>query len=162
MLWSISLLAQIEVGQRIPSFTLTDQNGQSWRSDDHLGQPLVIFFYPKDHSPGCTAEACKFRDYEAEFAEVGALVVGINSASVETHKSFVEEYDLNFPVLSDPGHKVRNAFGAPGMLFNSVADRITYVTNENHEVVYIFKSLMRATEHVDESLTYLKKLTQNE
>ena len=161
-MWSISLVAQVEVGDRIPSFELTDQNGQIWRSEEHLGKPLVIFFYPKDHSPGCTAEACRFRDFESEFTEVGALVVGINSGSVETHKSFTEDYKLNFPVLSDPGHQVRNEFGAPGMLFNSVADRITYVTDENHQVVYIFKSLMRATDHVDESLTYLRKLTQNE
>jgi peroxiredoxin Q/BCP len=120
----------------------------------------VIFFYPKDHTPGCTAQACDFRNYESDFQAVGAQVIGINDASVESHKGFADKYSLNYPILSDPGHKVRKSFGAPGLLFNTVANRITYVTDENHRVVYIFKSLMRAMDHVEESLSYLKSLVK--
>ena len=150
--------AQIAVGERIPAFELLDQNGELFKSDDFLGTPLVIFFYPKDHTPGCTAEACSFRDYESEFIEVGAKVIGVNSGSVKEHLGFSEKYELNYPILSDPGHKVRKSFGSPGLLFNTVADRVTYVCNEKHEVVYIFKSMTKATDHVHESLNYLKNL----
>lgn len=157
-LTAMSLNAQIQIGDRIPSFVLQDQNGQEFNSDEHLGKPLVIFFYPKDHTPGCTAQACSFRDHESEFAEAGALVIGVNSGSVKEHAGFASKYNLNFPVLSDPGHEVRKSFGSPGLLFNRVADRVTYVTDKDHKVVYTFKSLSKATDHVDESLNFLKGL----
>lgn len=152
--------AQIQVGERIPSFELMDQNGQSFKSDDYLGKPLVVFFYPKDHTPGCTAEACSFRDSESEFSEAGAVVVGVNSGSVKEHKGFADKYQLNFPVLSDPGHEVRKSFGSPGLLFNTVADRVTYVTDKDHKVAFIFKSMTKATDHVEESLEFIKKLAE--
>lgn len=154
----MSLNAQIQVGEPIPSFTLQDQEGKEFNSDDYAGKPLVIFFYPKDHTPGCTAQACSFRDHESDFAATGAVVVGVNSGSVKEHAGFVKKYNLNFPVLSDPGHKVRKSFGSPGLLFNQVADRVTYVTDKDHKVVYVFKSLSKATDHVDESLNFLKTL----
>ena len=150
--------AQIKIGDRIPSFELTDQQGNTFRSDDHIGTPLVVFFYPKDHTPGCTAQACSFRDHETEFAEAGALVVGVNSGTVEEHSGFAQKYELKYPLLSDPGHAVRKKFGSPGLLFNQIANRVTYVTDKDHKVVYIFKSLSRATDHVSESLKYLKSL----
>lgn len=150
----------IKVGDALPAFTLLDQNNTPISTTDFKGQPLVIFFYPKDHTPGCTAQACDFRNYETEFQVVGAQVIGINEASVDSHKGFADKYNLKYPILSDPGHKVRKSFGAPGLLFNTVANRITYVTDENHQVVYIFKSLLRATDHVEESLAYLKSLVK--
>ena len=150
----------IKVGDVLPAFALLDQNNQRVHSSDFIGRPLVTFFYPKDHTPGCTAQACDFRNYESDFQAVGAQVIGINDASVESHKGFADKYSLNYPILSDPGQKVRKSFGAPGLLFNTVANRITYVTDENHRVVYIFKSLMRATDHVEESLSYLKSLVK--
>ena len=73
----------------------------------------------------------------------------INDGSVESRKEFADKYSLNYNILGDPGHKVRKSFGAPGLLFNKVTNRITHVTDENHRVVYIFKSLMRATDHVE-------------
>ena len=148
----------LNIGDRIPDFELQDQHGQCVKRIDFEGKPLVIFFYPKDHTPGCTAEACSFRDYESEFQSVGAQVIGINSGSVEEHKGFSDKYSVTYPLLSDPGHEVRKSFGAPGLLFNTVANRITYVTDENHKVAYIFKSLMRANDHVSESLEFLKSL----
>ncbi len=150
----------IKVGDALPAFTLLDQNNQPLSPSNFQGQPLVLFFYPKDHTPGCTAQACDFRNYESEFQSVGAQVIGINDASVLSHKGFSEKYNLTYPILSDPGHKVRKSFGAPGLLFNTVANRITYVTDENHRVVYIFKSLLRATDHVEESLAFLKSVVK--
>lgn len=148
----------LTVGEPIPSFELFDQDGQLFSSETFKGKPLVIFFYPKDHTPGCTAQACSFRDHESEFAAVGAQVIGVNSGSVKEHKGFVDKYKLNFPVLSDPGHKVRKSFGTPGLLFNMVADRITFVTDEQHRVAYVFKSMIKATDHIDESLNFLQNL----
>ena len=104
----------LTVGEPIPSFELFDQDGQLFSSETFKGKPLVIFFYPKDHTPGCTAQACSFRDHESEFAAVGAQVIGVNSGSVKEHKGFVDKYKLNFPVLSDPGHKVRKSLARPG------------------------------------------------
>ena len=150
----------INVGDLLPAFTLLDQNNKLVSPSNFKGQPLVIFFYPKDHTPGCTAQACDFRNYESEFQAVGAQVIGINDASVLSHRGFSDKYNLTYPILSDPGHKVRKSFGAPGLLFNTVANRITYVTDENHRVVYIFKSLLRATDHVEESLSFLKSVVK--
>lgn len=150
----------IRVGDALPEFTLVDQSNTPVSTADFKGQPLVIFFYPKDHTPGCTAQACDFRNYESEFQAVGAQVIGINEASVESHKGFAAKHNLKYPILSDPGHKVRKSFGAPGLLFNTVANRITYVTDDNHRVVYIFKSLLRATDHVEESLAFLKSVVK--
>ena len=150
----------LSVGDVLPAFSLFDQNNEPVSTSDFLGQPLVLFFYPKDHTPGCTAQACDFRNYESEFQAVGAQVIGINDASVQSHKGFADKYGLNYPILSDPGHLVRKSFGASGLLFNTVANRITYVTDENHQVVYIFKSLLRATDHVEESLAFLKSLVK--
>ena len=150
----------IKVGDALPAFTLLDQNNQPVNTTDFLGQPLVIFFYPKDHTPGCTAQVCDFRNYESEFQAANAQVIGINDADVASHRGFAEKYNLTYPILSDPGHKVRKSLGASGLLFNTVANRITYVTDENHRVVYIFKSLLRATDHVEESLVFLKSVVK--
>ena len=158
LLTFMSSKAQLKVGDPIPSFELFDQQGNTFKSADHIGTPLVIFFYPKDHTPGCTAQACSFRDHESEFADAGALVVGVNSGSVDQHSGFSEKYNLNFPVLSDPDHIVRKSFGSPGLLFTQVADRVTYVTDKDHNVAYIFKSLLLATSHVSESLNFIKSL----
>ena len=140
---------------------MRDQHGKLIKRRDFQGKPLVIFFYPKDHTPGCTAEACSFRDYENEFQEAGAQIIGINDAEVSMHKSFADKYDLKYPVLSDPGQLVRKSFGASGLLFNTVSNRITYVTDDSHKVAYIFKSLFRANDHVYESLDFIKKLVHD-
>ena len=157
----MSLHKTVAIGDRIPDFQLLDQHGKWIRRGDFQGKPLVIFFYPKDHTPGCTAEACSFRDYESEFQEAGAQVIGINDAEVSMHKSFAIRYDLKYPLLSDPGQLVRKSFGASGLLFNTVANRITYVTDGSHKVAYIFQSLFRANHHVYESLDFIKKMAHD-
>lgn len=96
-----------------PDFSLPDQNGQARTLADYAGQWLVLYFYPKDDTPGCTAEACSFRDEREAIAEFGnATVVGISKDSVSSHKKFVDKHHLNFTLLSDPGHKVIEAYGS--------------------------------------------------
>jgi peroxiredoxin Q/BCP len=102
----------IEVGERAPAFTLTADNGIKVRLCDLKGQPVVLYFYPRDDTPGCTREACAFRDQQAQLKKLGAQVLGISSDSIESHANFRDKYDLNFPLLSDADHTVAEKYGA--------------------------------------------------
>lgn len=102
----------IEEGSKMPSFTLTDDNGKKVKSSELLGAPLVIYFYPKDDTPGCTKEACAFRDASATLKQLGAKVIGISGDSSESHGKFRDKYSLNFPLLADSDHSVSEKFGA--------------------------------------------------
>jgi peroxiredoxin Q/BCP len=150
---------KIEVGSSVPQFTLADQNGQLFNSDSVIGKKnLVIYFYPKDDSPGCTKEACSFRDQFEVFSQADALIIGISAQSVESHKKFAEKYRLNYTLLADEKGVVRNLFGVPTNLFGLIPGRVTYIVNKEGKVVYIFNSQIQAEKHVDEALTILKKL----
>ena len=153
-----SSLKSLAIGDYIPQFELYDQKGGLFSTKDYKNKPLVIFFYPKDHTPGCRAQVCAFRNYEKEFSATGAQVIGINSGTVKEHNAFAKKYALNYPVLSDPNHEVRKSFGSPGLFFNRVADRVTFVTDAQHRIVFTFKSLSKATRHVNESLNFLQNL----
>jgi len=99
--------------KKAPDFSLLDQNNIKRSLHDYAGHWIVLYFYPRDESLGCTAEACNFRDEYRIIAQFGAAeVIGINKGSVESHKKFAERHHLNFPILSDPGHKVTKAYGA--------------------------------------------------
>lgn len=102
----------IEPGQRAPAFTLTADEGSEVRLADLKGRPVVLYFYPKDDTPGCTREACAFRDQQAKFKKLGAVVLGVSADSTETHGRFRDKYGLNFPLLADLDHKVAEKYGA--------------------------------------------------
>lgn len=102
----------IEAGQTAPDFTLTAHDGQQLTLSSLRGQPVVIYFYPEDDTPGCTIEACGFRDANAEFAKHGAVVLGISPDGTERHEAFRAKYNLNFTLLSDPDHRVAMRYGA--------------------------------------------------
>jgi peroxiredoxin Q/BCP len=102
----------VEAGERAPAFSLTADDGMKVRLADLTGRPVVVYFYPRDDTPGCTREACSFRDQRAELKKLGAEVLGISTDSVETHSKFRDKYALNFPLLSDPDHRVAEKFGA--------------------------------------------------
>jgi thioredoxin-dependent peroxiredoxin len=162
-MWIISLKNQqmnkIEVGSIIPQFTLADQNGDLFSINSVLGKKnLVIYFYPKDDSPGCTAEACYFRDQFEVFNDADATIIGISGQSVESHKKFAEKYRLGYTLLSDEGNKIRKLFGVPTNLFGLLQGRVTYVIDKSGKVVYIFNSQAQAQRHVDEALKILKGL----
>jgi len=151
-------IKKIEVGDTIPTFSLQDQNGKEMKIDHTIGKPMVIYFYPKDDTPGCTKEACKFRDEFESFTDLDALVIGISADSVASHKKFEEKYNLPFILLADIKNEVRKLFGVPKNLF-LIPGRVTYVINEKGIVVYKFKSQLGAEKHIDKSLQKLKEIT---
>src|SRR5688572_29370698 len=104
-------IIEIKVGQKAPDFTVTDDAGGKLKLSDFKGRKIVLYFYPKDDTPGCTKEACAFRDGLGEIRKRGAVVLGVSVDSVETHKKFKKKYDLNFPLLADPDKKMAEAYG---------------------------------------------------
>ena len=150
---------EIKIGSSIPSFALHDQNGNLFDINSVLGKKnLVIYFYPKDDSPGCTKEACSFRDQFEVFKDADAVIIGISGQSVESHKEFAKKHRLNFTLLSDEGDKIRKQFGVPTNLLGLLPGRVTYIANKTGKVIYIFNSQMQSTKHVDEALRILKEL----
>ena len=146
----------ITVGDKVPDFILLDQNGKEFNVGDYAGKrAMVIYFYPKDDTPGCTKEACSFRDSFEEFTDRNVEVVGISADSVESHLNFAKKYNLPFSLLADTENKVRNLFGVKGNLMGLIPGRVTYVINKEGIVVYVFESQLKATKHIDESLKAL-------
>ena len=152
-------MGEIKVGNSIPEFTLPDQNGSLFNINSVLGKKnIVIYFYPKDDSPGCTAEACSFRDQFEVFTEANAVIIGISGQSVESHKEFTVKHRLSFILLSDEGNKIRKLFGVKPNLLGMVPGRVTFIADKTGKVIYIFNSQTEATKHVDEALRILKEL----
>jgi peroxiredoxin Q/BCP len=148
---------KIKIGSSIPAFILPDQNGNLFDINSVLGKKnLVIYFYPKDDSPGCTEQACSFRDQFEVFTEADALIIGISGQSVESHKEFAEKHRLSFTLLSDGGDKIQKQFGVPKSLLGLLPGRVTYIADKTGKVIYIFNSQMQSTKHVDEALRILK------
>ncbi|BAX81441.1 peroxiredoxin [Labilibaculum antarcticum] len=152
-------MKKMEVGSKVPTFELNDQNGQQFKLETVLGKKnLVIYFYPKDDSPGCTKEACSFRDQFEVFADADAMIIGISAQSVESHLEFAKKHRLNYTLLSDTGNKVRNLFGVPSSLFGLIPGRVTYVVNKEGKIAYLFNSQIQAQKHVDEALRIIQEL----
>ena len=150
-------MKKIEIGSKIPEFSLPDQNGNVININDYIGKKnLVIYFYPKDDTPGCTKEACYFRDQYEIFNQADAMIIGISSQSVESHKKFAEKYHLSFTLLSDESSVVRKMFGAISL--GLIPGRVTYVVDKKGIVKYIFDSQTEPTKHVDEALRILKDM----
>jgi len=150
---------ELKIGSTIPTFTLPDQNGNLFDINSVLGKKnLVIYFYPKDDSPGCTAQACAFRDQFEVFSEADAVIIGISGQSVKSHKEFAEKHRLSFTLLSDEGNKIRKQFGVPTNLLGLLPGRVTYVADKSGKVIYTFNSQLQTEKHVDEALRILKGL----
>lgn len=146
----------LNVGDTIPEFTLKDQHGKPFSSSDLLGKkPMVIYFYPKDDTPGCTKEACSFRDSYEEFIDLGAEVIGISGDSVNSHSKFAEKYQLPFILLSDGNNEVRKAFKV-GKSMLILPGRETYVTDKNGKIIMVFNNLLNAEKHITEAINALK------
>jgi thioredoxin-dependent peroxiredoxin len=153
---------RIEKGSKIPTFTLPDQNGKTINIEDYIGKKnLVIYFYPKNDTPGCTAEACSFRDQFEDLRDAGAEIIGISSDSIQSHKQFAEKHRLPFILLSDAGKKVRRAFGVPGDFLGLLPGRVTYIVDKKGIVLHVFNSQFNARQHVEEALKILKQADES-
>ncbi|MGH7293581.1 MAG: peroxiredoxin [Polyangiaceae bacterium] len=149
----------LAVGDSAPDFTLPSSGGDPVTlSKLHAGKTVVVFFYPKDDTPGCTVEACGFRDRYESFVEAGAEVVGISSDSISSHEQFVQKHGLPMTLLSDVDGKVRAAFGVKATL-GLFPGRATFVIDQTGVVRHVFVSQLRAGAHVDEALSVVKQLT---
>src|SRR5215470_8697301 len=148
----------IEAGDKAPDFTLPSQSGEQVRLRDRIGQRVVVlYFYPKDNTRGCTAEACAFRDSHEVFAEAGAEVIGVSSDSVDKHAAFASQYQLPFTLLADEGGKVRKAYGVPAAL-GFIPGRVTYVIDRSGTVQHVFNSMTNIDRHVKDALAVVRQL----
>jgi peroxiredoxin Q/BCP len=151
----------LTVGDFAPDFVLKNQHGQVVKfSDFRANQFVVLYFYPKDDTPGCTAEAKCFRDSYEQFLELGALVIGISSDSAEAHMKFAEKNRLPFTLLSDSLGRVRKMFGVPKTLM-VLPGRTTFVINKYGEIKHVFSSQMNIQKHISEAVRILKQLQSN-
>lgn len=148
----------VKVSSKAPDFELANQLGVQTKLYDIIGKAnIVLFFYPKDHSPGCTKEACAFRDSYEAFQEYGADVIGISSDSEDSHKKFTEKHRLPYTLLSDVGGKVRKLYGVPKTM-GILPGRVTYIIDKQGVVKHIFNSQLNLSGHIEEALNILKQL----
>lgn len=148
----------LKVGDRIPEFETTDAKGDVFAINAVLGKKaLVIYFYPKDDTPGCTKEACAFRDSYEDFLDLGAEVIGISGDSSVSHEKFAARYNLPFILLADKGNKIRKQFGVPTNLLGLLPGRVTYVVDDKGVIRSVFNS-MNATQHMPQALEVLKAM----
>jgi len=146
----------LDVGTTVPDMTLMDDKGTQVRLADLKGQPYILYFYPKDDTPGCTKEACSFRDNYAAFRKAGVEIYGVSTDSVESHVKFRDKYNLPFPLLSDPEHKLADALGAWGeksfMGKTSIGTlRITYAVGPDGTIRHVYPKV-KPDEHAQEIL----------
>jgi len=151
----------LKVGQKAPDFTVLNDAGEKTKLSELKGKKVVLYFYPKDDTPGCTVEACAFRDGIAEIKKRGAVVLGVSADSVESHKKFKSKFDLNFPLLADTDKKLIEAYGVwkeksmYGKKYMGI-ERTTFVIDEQGKIAHIFPRV-KVQEHYDEVIDALKE-----
>lgn len=151
------MTSKVNVGDKIEDFELPDESGAPRRLSELLAEgPIVLFFYPAALTPGCTAEACHFRDLAAEFAAVGARPVGISGDSVDRQQEFAQSHTLGMPLLSDADGTVRELFGVKRGFSMLPTKRVTFVIAEDRTVLEVVTSELRMNTHADRALTALR------
>ncbi|KAG6592266.1 Peroxiredoxin Q, chloroplastic, partial [Cucurbita argyrosperma subsp. sororia] len=150
--------SKVSKGQAPPAFNLKDQDGRNVSLSKFKGKPVVVYFYPADETPGCTKQACAFRDSYEKFKKAGAQVVGISGDDSSSHKAFAKKYRLPFTLLSDEGNKVRKEWGVPSDLFGALPGRQTYVLDKNGIVQLVYNNQFQPEKHIDETLKLLQTL----
>lgn len=157
-LWPRQAFASPSVGEPAPVFSLLDQNSESQSLQKYRGKWLVLYFYPKDDTPGCTTEACNFRDDYFRIKALNAAVIGVSLDDVSSHKAFAEKYHLPFPLLADKDHKVAEAYGVltrfGPMRF---ASRQTFIIDPEGNIAHHYPSVS-AGRHAAEIIAYLEKV----
>lgn len=146
-------------GNPAPDFEAVDHTGKPVRLSTLRGRPVVIFFYPKDHTPACTAQSCGFRDAMPELSALGAAVIGISSDSDASHAGFANKHSLAFPLVSDPEGRLRALFGVPRSIFGLFPGRVTYVIDGAGVVRLVYNAQLRPGEHVRRAVEAVRALT---
>ncbi len=152
----------IEEGAKAPDFTLATDDGKKVKLSQFRGKPVVIYFYPKDDTPGCTREACAFRDRKKELEKLGAVVLGVSPDDEKSHAKFRDKFQLNFPLLADAGHKVAEKFGAwrEKNMYGKVSmgiQRSTFVIDAEGKVARVWRKV-NVDGHDEQVLEALRKL----
>lgn len=148
----------IQIGDKLPEFNLIDQDGNDFSITTLIGKKvLVIYFYPKDYTPGCTQEACSFRDSYEDFKSLGAEVIGISSDEATRHEKFAKSFKLPFILLADTKNKVRKLFGVPNHLFGLIPGRVTYIVDKKGVIRAVYDS-MNALSHIRSAKEIIKKI----
>ena len=152
----------VKVGDKAPDFTIPSQMGDNVTLSEFFGKKnIVLYFYPKDESQGCTREACKFRDSYDVLTNLGAEVLGVSSQSIESHKSFATHHGLPFILLSDVNNKVRELYGVPSTM-GIIPGRVTYIIDKTGTIRHIFNSQSHAEQHIEESIRILKEIKEEQ
>ncbi len=149
---------KVKIGDAAPNFTLESGSGQKVSLSDYRGKKsVVLYFYPKDETQGCTREACSFRDSYEAFRELGAEVIGVSSDSPDSHRRFSEHHHLPFMLLSDPKKELRKLYGVPSNM-GLLPGRVTYVIDREGMVRHIFNSQVHPEKHVEEAISILRRV----
>ena len=153
---------KVNVGDKAPDFTLDSQTGENVTLSDFFGKKnLVLYFYPKDETPGCTREACTFRDSYELFTDLGAEVIGVSADTVESHKAFAEHHNLPFTLLSDLDNNVRKLYGATSTL-GFIPGRVTFIIDKKGVIRHFFSSQLQPEKHIEEAKEVLKRINEEE
>ena len=153
-------ISEISTGQVAPNFNLQDQNGEWHTLDNYKGKWVVLFFYPKDQTPGCTTEACNFRDNIFEFEKLNAQILGVSVDDVESHQAFSEKYSLPYPILADVNKECATEYGVLGkFMMMTIAKRQSFLINPEGSIVKHYKKVDPDT-HTKEVIVDLKQLTR--
>ncbi len=149
-------MSELQAGQTAPDFELPDQTGAPVRLSQFRGKAaVVLFFYPKDDTTGCTIEACAFRDEMPRFDAAGAKVMGVSSDSSQSHARFAGKHDLSFTLLADKGGRVRKMYGASGLMLGLIPGRVTFVIDRSGTIRHVFSSQTAFRKHIEEALRAL-------
>jgi peroxiredoxin Q/BCP len=150
-------MAELHEGDQAPAFTMKSNDGKNYSLADYKGKWVVLYFYPKDDTPGCTKEACSFRDNISKYEKLGIKVFGVSIDDTDSLDKFSEKFHLNFPLLADTDKKVSQAYGA----FNNgkYSDRFTFLIKPDQTVGHIFKKV-NVESHADEVLTAIEKISK--
>lgn len=156
----------LEPGTKAPAFSLKDDQGKSVKLGDFKGKPVVLYFYPKDDTPGCTKEACAFRDASSQLKKLGAAILGVSPDSVESHAKFRDKFQLNFPLLADDQHSVAEAYGAwrEKNMYGKKSmgiQRSTYLIDGNGKIAQVWKRV-QVDGHETQVLEALQELVSSQ
>jgi peroxiredoxin Q/BCP len=148
-------MGNLKIGSKAPDFESFDDNGNKVRLSDFLGKYIVLYFYPKDNTPGCTKEACNFRDSIEDIYKLGATVIGISVDSVNSHKNFKQKYNLNFPLISDSTREISSKYGVLNL--TGTSKRTTFLISPDGEILYIWDSV-KVDDHHHEVIQKLQEI----